>query len=99
MSLVFHFPDVLLQQIEIQPKLFGFCLDLDPSEQPEIALYRRKGEIRAQRECDGKEGEGANRWRIASGHVGVACMLLLKILFLHRLFRCLHSLCHKRIAL
>ena len=43
--------------IKIQTKLICFCLDLNPSEQPEITLHRRKGKICAQRKCDDEKGK------------------------------------------
>ena len=76
---VFHVADLGLEAAEIQPQVFCLSLDLDPPEQPEVALHRREGEVRAEREGDGKEGDGAKRRPGASGHVGSACMLLLKL--------------------
>ena len=83
---VFHLCDFILEECEIAAE--GLCLsrDLNPSENPEIALHRRKGEIRAERECGGEKAQCAYGWSIAPGHVWVACMKLLNLVS-RQLFR------------
>jgi len=71
MGEVFHLRDFKVEPGEIAAQ--GLCLgcDLDPAKQPEISLYRCKGEICAERKCGGKEGQRSKVGSVIAGQLGV----------------------------
>lgn len=49
---IFHLRGFAFQLVEILTQRFGLGLDLDPPEQPEVALHGGKGKICAECECN-----------------------------------------------